>query len=88
MRALESLRAKSGGGRHGDTRIFITPGFAFAHVDLLVTNFHLPKITLMMLVSAPSRATNTIDGAVSPTRSRERYRFFSYGDAMLLARKH
>ena len=36
----------------GDTRIFITPGFAFAHVDLLVTNFHLPKSTLMMLVSA------------------------------------
>ena len=36
----------------GDTRIFITPGFAFQHVDLLVTNFHLPKSTLMMLVSA------------------------------------
>jgi len=50
VRTLESW-AQSGQAR-GDTRIFITPGFRFAHVDLLVTNFHLPKSSLMMLVSA------------------------------------
>ena len=82
VRTLESWAAS--GQTTGDTRIFITPGFEFKLVDLLITNFHLPKSSLMMLVSAfagfePVRALyqHAID---------ERYRFFSYGDAMLLAR--
>lgn len=82
VRTLESW-AKSGEAS-GDTRIFITPGFAFAHVDLLVTNFHLPKSTLMMLVSAFAGYEHAM--ALYAHAIRERYRFFSYGDAMLLAR--
>ena len=82
VRTLESW-AKSGEAS-GDTRIFITPGFAFAHVDLLVTNFHLPKSTLMMLVSAFAGYERVM--ALYAHAIRERYRFFSYGDAMLLAR--
>ncbi|GAA4357210.1 tRNA preQ1(34) S-adenosylmethionine ribosyltransferase-isomerase QueA [Variovorax defluvii] len=70
----------------GDTCIFITPGFAFEHVDLLVTNFHLPKSTLMMLVSAFAGYERVM--ALYAHAIRERYRFFSYGDAMLLARAH
>ncbi|HUR89976.1 MAG TPA: tRNA preQ1(34) S-adenosylmethionine ribosyltransferase-isomerase QueA [Ramlibacter sp.] len=69
----------------GDTSIFITPGFEFHVVDRLVTNFHLPKSTLLMLVSAFAgyeHVTKLYAHAV-----RERYRFFSYGDAMLLARE-
>jgi S-adenosylmethionine:tRNA ribosyltransferase-isomerase len=84
VRTLESW-AKSGEAE-GDTRIFITPGFAFEHVDLLVTNFHLPKSTLMMLVSAFAGYEHVM--ALYAHAIRERYRFFSYGDAMLLARKH
>ena len=82
VRTLESW-AQSGQAS-GDTRIFITPGFAFQHVDLLVTNFHLPKSTLMMLVSAfadHERVMTLYAHAI-----REGYRFFSYGDAMLLER--
>ncbi|MET3493709.1 tRNA preQ1(34) S-adenosylmethionine ribosyltransferase-isomerase QueA [Variovorax boronicumulans] len=84
VRTLESW-AKSGEAS-GDTRIFITPGFAFAHVDVLVTNFHLPKSTLMMLVSAFAgyeRVMGLYAHAIA-----NRYRFFSYGDAMLLQRQH
>jgi S-adenosylmethionine:tRNA ribosyltransferase-isomerase len=83
VRTLESW-ARSG-QFSGDTAIFITPGFEFRVVDRLVTNFHLPKSTLMMLVSAFAgyeRIMGLYDHAV-----RHRYRFFSYGDAMLLARK-
>ena len=68
----------------GDTDIFITPGYAFNVVDLLITNFHLPKSTLLMLVSAlagHARVMSLYRHAIA-----ERYRFFSYGDAMLLAR--
>ncbi|HWI11462.1 MAG TPA: tRNA preQ1(34) S-adenosylmethionine ribosyltransferase-isomerase QueA [Burkholderiaceae bacterium] len=86
LRALESA-ARGGALQPGsrDTDIFITPGFAFRVVDGLVTNFHLPKSTLMMLVSAfagfePMRA-------LYAHAIRERYRFFSYGDAMLLQRE-
>ena len=82
VRTLESW-AKSGEAS-GDTRIFITPGFAFTHVDLLVTNFHLPKSTLMMLVSAFAGYDRVM--ALYAHAIRERYRFFSYGDAMLLER--
>jgi S-adenosylmethionine:tRNA ribosyltransferase-isomerase len=82
VRTLESW-AKSG-ETSGDTRIFITPGFAFEHVDLLVTNFHLPKSTLMMLVSAFAGYERVM--ALYAHAIAHRYRFFSYGDAMLLAR--
>ena len=83
VRTLESW-AKSGEAA-GDTRIFITPGFAFAHVDLLITNFHLPKSTLMMLVSALAGYERVM--ALYAHAIAHRYRFFSYGDAMLLARQ-
>jgi len=67
-----------------DTRIFITPGFEFRLVDTLITNFHLPKSSLMMLVSAfagHDRIRLLYEHAIA-----QRYRFFSYGDAMLLQR--
>ena len=67
-----------------DTDIFITPGFACRVVDVLVTNFHLPKSTLMMLVSAFAGFDRI--RALYAHAIRERYRFFSYGDAMLLQR--
>lgn len=82
VRTLESW-AKSGQAR-GDTDIFITPGFAFRQVDLLLTNFHLPKSTLMMLVSAFAGYEHVRQLYAHAIESR--YRFFSYGDAMLLAR--
>jgi S-adenosylmethionine:tRNA ribosyltransferase-isomerase len=83
VRTLESWA--SSGEAAGDTRIFITPGFAFAHVDVLVTNFHLPKSTLMMLVSAFAGYERVM--ALYAHAIANRYRFFSYGDAMLLARQ-
>ena len=82
VRTLESW-ARSGQAQ-GDTDIFITPGFGFREVDLLITNFHLPKSTLLMLVSAFAgyeHMMNLYRHAIA-----QRYRFFSYGDAMLLAR--
>jgi S-adenosylmethionine:tRNA ribosyltransferase-isomerase len=83
VRTLESW-ARSGQAS-GDTDIFITPGFEFRQVDLLLTNFHLPKSTLLMLVSAFSGYEHMMDLYRHAVESR--YRFFSYGDAMLLARK-
>jgi S-adenosylmethionine:tRNA ribosyltransferase-isomerase len=68
----------------GETRIFITPGYRFQVVDRLVTNFHLPKSTLMMLVSAFSGMERI--RALYAHAIAQRYRFFSYGDAMLLDR--
>jgi S-adenosylmethionine:tRNA ribosyltransferase-isomerase len=68
----------------GDTNLFITPGFEFKIVDALVTNFHLPKSTLLMLVSAFA-GMDAIREAYQHAIS-ERYRFFSYGDAMFLNR--
>ena len=82
VRTLESW-AKSGQAQ-GDTQIFITPGFEFAWVDCLVTNFHLPKSTLMMLVSALAGYDRVM--ALYAHAIEQRYRFFSYGDAMLLTR--
>jgi S-adenosylmethionine:tRNA ribosyltransferase-isomerase len=83
LRALESASA-SGELRAGsnDSEIFIAPGYAFKTVTRLVTNFHLPKSTLMMLVSAFAgydRIRSAYAHAIA-----QRYRFFSYGDAMLL----
>jgi S-adenosylmethionine:tRNA ribosyltransferase-isomerase len=68
----------------GDTNIFITPGFEFQTVDLLITNFHLPKSTLMMLVSAFAGYEHIM--ALYKTAVQEKYQFFSYGDSMLLTR--
>ncbi|MDO5654111.1 MAG: tRNA preQ1(34) S-adenosylmethionine ribosyltransferase-isomerase QueA [Brachymonas sp.] len=83
VRALESW-ATSGQAR-GDTQIFITPGYAFAVVDVLLTNFHLPKSTLLMLVSA--FAGHDHIKALYRHAIAQDYRFFSYGDAMLLCRQ-
>jgi len=85
LRALESA-ARSGVllPQTGDTDIFITPGFRFQVVDVLVTNFHLPKSTLMMLVSAFAGHAQVM--ALYRHAVESRYRFFSYGDAMLLQR--
>ena len=82
VRTLESW-ALTGQAR-GDTDIFITPGFEFRQVDLLLTNFHLPKSTLLMLVSALAGYEHMM--ALYRHAVQARYRFFSYGDAMLLAR--
>jgi S-adenosylmethionine:tRNA ribosyltransferase-isomerase len=82
VRTLESW-ARSGQAS-GDTDIFITPGFTFRQVDLLITNFHLPKSTLLMLVSA--FAGHDAMMRLYRHAVETRYRFFSYGDAMLLAR--
>ena len=83
LRALESA-AQSGELKAGaaETDIFITPGYRFRVVDRLITNFHLPKSTLLMLVSAFA-GTEAIRAAYAHAVT-ERYRFFSYGDAMLL----
>jgi S-adenosylmethionine:tRNA ribosyltransferase-isomerase len=86
VRALESAARGPEGlvAMQGDTNIFITPGFEFRVVDRLMTNFHLPKSTLLMLVSAfagGERVRALYHHAVA-----QRYRFFSYGDAMLLDR--
>ena len=84
LRLIESAAVESGeiAPFCGDTDIFITPGFEFKVTDALITNFHLPKSTLLMLVSAlmgMDRMRQIYDHALS-----ESYRFFSYGDASLL----
>jgi len=82
VRTLESWAAS--GQAEGDTQIFITPGFRFQVIDVLVTNFHLPKSTLMMLVSAFAGYEHVM--ALYRHAIAQNYRFFSYGDAMLLER--
>lgn len=86
MRTLESAAQKGTltAGRD-ETNIFITPGFKFKAVDRLLTNFHLPKSTLLMLVSAFAGIDN-IKRAYQHAVDHE-YRFFSYGDAMLLEKQ-
>ncbi|MBV8854743.1 MAG: tRNA preQ1(34) S-adenosylmethionine ribosyltransferase-isomerase QueA [Sinobacteraceae bacterium] len=69
----------------GETRLFIRPGFRFQLTDLLITNFHLPESTLLMLVCAFGGRQRVL--AAYQHAVRERYRFFSYGDAMLLTRQ-
>ena len=84
VRTLESFARDGGDLQPGerDTRLFIRPGFPFRVVDGLVTNFHLPESTLLMLVAA--------FGGYEPVMEayriavEERYRFFSFGDAMIL----
>lgn len=66
----------------GETSIFITPGYRFKAVDALITNFHLPESTLLMLVSALSSREEML--AVYQHAIQKRYRFFSFGDAMFI----
>ncbi len=84
LRALESAADAGGNVAPGgaETSLFITPGYRFRVVDRLLTNFHLPRSTLLMLVSAFA-GTATIRRAYAHAIAA-RYRFFSYGDAMLL----
>jgi S-adenosylmethionine:tRNA ribosyltransferase-isomerase len=82
VRTLESW--SKFGQASGDTEIFITPGFEFQVVDRLITNFHLPKSTLMMLVSAFAGYEHIM--GLYRHAIAQKYRFFSYGDAMLLTR--
>mgnify|MGYP003346031955 CR=1 FL=1 len=82
VRTLESWAQN--GLASGDTQIFITPGFDFKVVDVLITNFHLPKSTLLMLVSAFAGFEQM--HALYQHAIAMAYRFFSYGDAMLLER--
>ena len=98
VRALESAALATGTGLapgeegqapalapwHGETRLFITPGFRFQVCDVLLTNFHLPESTLLMLVCAFAGRRAVLDAYAHAVRAR--YRFFSYGDAMLLTR--
>lgn len=86
LRTLEAAAARPGGLSAGEdeTDLFITPGYRFRIVDRLITNFHLPRSTLLMLVSAFA-GMHTIRAAYARAIA-ERWRFFSYGDAMLLDR--
>ena len=83
-RTLESMALEDGTVRSGemDTGIFIYPGYRFRVIDALITNFHLPESTLIMLVSAFAGRERTL--AAYEEAVKERYRFFSFGDAMLI----
>jgi S-adenosylmethionine:tRNA ribosyltransferase-isomerase len=85
---VRSLETAAGDGTLrpfvGETRLFITPGYAFRVVDLMVTNFHLPESTLLMLVCAFAGTDHVL--AAYRHAVAARYRFFSYGDAMLVSR--
>ena len=83
-RTVESCAKKYGEIKEcsGDTDIFIYPGFEFKCMDGLITNFHLPESTLIMLVSAFAGYDNVMNAY--NTAVKERYRFFSFGDAMLI----
>ena len=67
---------------HGDTKLFIYPGYKFKAVNALITNFHLPKSTLVMLVSALAGRDNVLNAYKHAVE--EKYRFFSFGDAMFI----
>ncbi len=85
VRVLESVASIHQGQvlpYHGATRLFITPGYRFQLVDALITNFHLSRSTLLLLVSA--FASKPLMEAAYQEAVRERYRFFSFGDAMLI----
>ena len=84
LRALETWART--GALAGETDLFIYPGFAFRVVDRLLTNFHLPKSSLLMLVAAFAGLENTRTAYAHAIA--QRYRFFSYGDAMLIERAH
>jgi S-adenosylmethionine:tRNA ribosyltransferase-isomerase len=80
VRVLETLAR--GGPLHGRTSLFVTPGFEFRRVDALLTNFHLPRSTLLALVMAFAGIEETRE--LYRTAIAERYRFYSFGDAMLV----
>jgi S-adenosylmethionine:tRNA ribosyltransferase-isomerase len=84
MRALETAAGKDGKvhGGTGSSELFITPGYRFNVVNSMVTNFHLPKSTLLMLVAALAGREHVLSAYREAVR--QRYRFFSYGDAMLI----
>jgi S-adenosylmethionine:tRNA ribosyltransferase-isomerase len=84
VRALESATEPDGSVRVGsaETRLLITPGFAFRQIDRLITNFHLPRSTLLMLVCAFAGRDLTL--AAYRHAVAQRYRFYSYGDAMVV----
>jgi S-adenosylmethionine:tRNA ribosyltransferase-isomerase len=84
VRSLESASRATGAIQpfFGDTDIFIYPGYRFLSVDAMITNFHLPESTLLMLVSAFAGRSHIMDAYRSAIA--EGYRFFSYGDAMFL----
>ena len=79
---LRSMEAEKIADFSGNTHIFIYPGYKFKFVAAMITNFHLPKSSLIMLVSAFIGRTNTL--AIYKKAIRLKYRFFSFGDAMLL----
>jgi S-adenosylmethionine:tRNA ribosyltransferase-isomerase len=86
VRALEGNAAAHGRivAKEGETDIFITPGFAFRVVDAMITNFHLPQSSLLVLVSAFAGREQMLRAYAAAVERR--YRFFSFGDAMLIAR--
>ena len=83
-RTIESVMDKYGEFKecHGDTKLFIYPGYKFKAVNALITNFHLPKSTLVMLVSALAGRDNVLNAYKHAVE--EKYRFFSFGDAMFI----
>jgi len=86
VRTLESMALKGGVAEtQGDTDIFIYPGFEFKLVDVMITNFHLPKSSLLILASAFISREKIFD--IYDHAIENKYRFFSYGDAMLLEKK-
>jgi S-adenosylmethionine:tRNA ribosyltransferase-isomerase len=82
---VRTLESSAGAAGSGSTELFITPGFRFRVVDVLLTNFHLPRSTLLMLVSAFAGRERVL--AAYEEAIREGYRFYSYGDAMLVTRE-
>ena len=84
-RTLESAADEQGfvAAKSGWTDIFIYPGYRFKCIDALITNFHLPQSTLLMLVSALAGREHVL--AAYEEAVKERYRFFSFGDAMFIA---
>ncbi|MFK7995393.1 MAG: tRNA preQ1(34) S-adenosylmethionine ribosyltransferase-isomerase QueA [Granulosicoccus sp.] len=84
VRSLEAAAAETGELNvfEGETRLFIRPGFQFNVIDAMVTNFHLPESTLLMLVAAFAGLENTLEAYAEAVQMQ--YRFFSYGDAMLV----
>ena len=83
VRALEAASGEAGiRAFEGETDLFIQPGYAFRSVDLMLTNFHLPRSSLLMLVSAFGGSERILEAYRHAVASR--YRFFSYGDAMLI----
>ena len=87
VRTLETVYKKYGKlvACKGNTDIFIYPGFEFKVVDCLITNFHLPKSTLIMLVSAFASKEIIMNAYNEATKNK--YRFFSFGDAMLIKKE-